>query len=372
MTTRDLRAARRIVVKLGSTTVVAPELEGLVLQMQALRERGHEVAVVTSGAVALGMASMGLSERPRELARKQALAAVGQADVMGRYKALFGRFGVPCAQILLTHEDISHRRHFLNIRHTLLETLAMGAVPIVNENDTVATEELRFGDNDRLAAALATVVDADLVVLLSDVDALCDADPRTTPGARPIHEVEAIDANVRAMAGSAGSQLGTGGMASKIEAAHLAVEAGIPLILARGSAPDVLTRLMAGELVGTRFHARPKRVGRRRHWIGFLSKVHGTVVVDAGAAEALRTRGSSLLPIGVTEARGPFSRGDAVSVVGPDGRELARGLVGYGHAELARIAGRRTAEAADILQVEGVDPVVHRNDMVLIEEGEGR
>ncbi|MCA9514856.1 MAG: glutamate 5-kinase, partial [Myxococcales bacterium] len=284
-----------------------------------------------------------------------------------RYRASFARHGVECAQLLLTHEDLSNRRHFMSVRHTLGELFALGVVPIANENDTVATEELRFGDNDRLAAAFATVADADLVILLSDIDALYDADPRRVPEARPIREVPTIDDRVRAVAGAAGSGVGTGGMVSKVQAAEIATEAGIPLVIARGDDPALIAAIVHGEPVGTCFLPN-RKVDRRRHWIHFLSKLKGTISVDAGALRALRERGSSLLPIGVTTVRGQFVRGDAVAIAGPDGAVVARGLVGYDHETLARIRGQRSDAAAELLDRAAIDPVVHRNDMVLADE----
>ncbi len=365
------RPLRRVVVKLGSTLVVSEHFERLVADLQALRCGGIEVAVVTSGAVAVGMQLMDLAERPAELSQVQALAALGQGELMGRYNTAFGVSGARCAQILLTHEDLSDRRHFMNVRHTLEATFAMALVPVVNENDTVATEELRFGDNDRLASALATVIDADLVVLLSDIDALYDADPRVVAAAAPIHEVARIDDAIRAMAGAAGSEVGTGGMASKVAAAELAVLAGIPLVVAAGEVPQVLARVLAEEQVGTHFHATGRGVGKRRHWIGFLSKVHGSLKVDDGAVRALRERGSSLLPVGVCSVEGHFSRGDAVSIVGPDGVEVARGLVGYDAADVRRIAGHPSADVPRILENTAADAVVHRNDLLLVDTEPG-
>jgi glutamate 5-kinase len=364
---RDLGSLKRVIVKLGSTTALRLDLPAFAAEVVAARELGVDIILVSSGAVAVGMETLSLTERPMELARVQALAAIGQADLMHRYKEAFARHGVPCAQILLTHEDLSDRGHFLNIRHTLSEALAWGAVPVANENDTVATEELRFGDNDRLAAALATVVDADLVILLSDVDALYSADPRFDPSAAPIAAVEVVDGAIRAMAGGVGSRVGTGGMRSKIDAARLAVEAGIPLVLASGQAPRALTRILAGEPLGTIFVPPARRVTRRRHWIGHLSKVHGRLQIDAGAALALRERGSSLLPVGVVAVSGRFARGAAVAIDGPDG-PVARGLTGYASGDVARIVGLRTSEVEALLELNAVDPVVHRNDLVLVEE----
>lgn len=364
---RDLGAVSRVVVKLGSSIILHRGLGPLVDEVQAARGAGVEVILVTSGAVAVGQTALGIQQRPRSLAKVQALAALGQGDLMARYRAEFGRFDVGCAQILLTHEDLADRTHFLNVRQTMREVLGYGLIPIINENDSVATEELRFGDNDRLAAAIATVVDADLVVLLSDVDSLCDKDPRLHDDALPIHEIDAIDATIVAMAGAAGAH-GTGGMASKIAAAGLAVEAGIPLIVAPGHAEGVLTRILAGELLGTRFVPPEQRVDRRRHWIQHYSKRRGAVTVDAGAVKALTERRSSLLPAGVVAVEGTFERGDAVSIIDEHGATIALGLVGYDAPDLSLIAGQRSSQAARTLGREAVGPVVHRNDLVLQDE----
>ncbi len=246
MTRRELGGVRRLVVKLGSRIVVSEAFDGIVDEAARLTSAGTEVVIVSSGAVAMGMRCLALEERPSGLSRVQALAATGQAELIGRYNERLALHGCRCAQVLLTHEGLSARRHAMNIRHTLEDLLALGILPVVNENDSVATEELRFGDNDRLASAVGATLGADLVILLSDVDALYDADPRVDPGASRLLEVTTIDATIRAMAGSAGSSLGTGGMASKIAAAELAVGAGIPLIVASGQDGDVLRRLLAG------------------------------------------------------------------------------------------------------------------------------
>jgi len=360
-----LKGVSRVVVKLGSTTVSSSFFSTLIEDIQACRQRGVEVVIVTSGAVAAGMKVTGVAERPTILADIQALAAVGQAAVMGRYNSAFSAHGVHCAQLLLTHEGISHRKHLLNIRRTFDAVLSRGIVPVVNENDTVAVEELRFGDNDRLASALASVVEAGAVILLSDIDALYDGDPRVDPRASPIPEVREIDEHIRMAAQGQGTDLGTGGMASKVAAAELSLAAGIPLVVASGSEPSVISRVLEGEELGTCFQPTGRTVGRRRHWIGFLSKLQGSVVVDAGAASALRDRGSSLLSIGVTGVEGSFERGDAVAILGPDRVEVGRGIVGYGSDELALIAGSNSVEAARILNVTVGNPVIHRNDLLL-------
>lgn len=364
MTSRPTGTVRRLVVKLGSRVVLSPAFDGIVDEVACLSLAGTATVIVSSGAVAMGMRVLGLAQRPSSLSRVQALAAVGQAALIRRYDERLSASGCRVGQVLLTHEGLSRRHNAMNIRHTLEDLLRLGLVPVVNENDSVATEELRFGDNDRLAAAVAATVGAELVILLSDVDGLYDADPRTTRNAKPIAEVAVIDDTIRAMAGAAGSSVATGGMASKIAAAELAVGAGIPLIVASGQTRDVLGRLLSGEPIGTCFAA-AESVGRRRHWIGFLSRVQGTVTIDPGAVRALRERGSSLLAAGIVSVSGGFDRGDAVSVVDGSGAEVARGLCGYGAVDLGKICGCRSDEVLGVLRVDAADPVVHRDDLVL-------
>ncbi len=361
---QDPRRPRRVVVKLGSATLRQLDFDALARELCALRNEGLELALVTSGAVAFGMAALNVAERPDKLSDIQALAALGQVDLMARYRAAFAAYRMTCGQVLLTHEALSDRRHFLNIRHALHGLLARDVIPIANENDTVATEELRFGDNDRLAAAFATVIDADLVILLSDIDALYDADPRQNPDATPIREVSVIDDTLLAVAGSAGSNVGTGGMAPKLAAARVAMDAGIPLVLTSGHDPAVLRRILEGEPVGTRFVPSVDRMDRRRHWIGYLSKLQGSIVVDDGACKALTDRGSSLLPIGVTSVTGPFVRGDAIAVLRADGTELGRGLVSYDSETLIRVQGLRSADVRAHVGQDTPDAVIHRNDLV--------
>lgn len=361
---RILGAVRRVVVKVGSSTLQSVSLDALTDALVSLRQRGVDVALVTSGAVACGMQRMGIADRPREITQVQALAAIGQADLMARYQVSFARHGLAAAQILLTHGDLAERGNFLNIRHTLRELFGYGVVPIANENDTVATDELRFGDNDRLAAAFATVVEADLVVLLSDIPSLFDKDPRKHADAAPISDVHRIDDTIRGMGGEAGSGVGTGGMNSKIQAADIATRAGIPLIIANGADPSILGAIMRGEEIGTLFHPQ-RQITRRRHWIGFFSRTLGVLRVDAGAAQALRETASSLLPIGVTAVEGHFAIGDAVEVRDTEGTLIGRGLVNYDSDLLVQIRGLKRDAIGQKLGRTYVDPVVHRNDFVV-------
>ena len=363
----------RVVVKIGTSSITDDEgdvnrgtIAKLCREVAALRASGSDVVIVTSGAIAAGLPELGLggANRPSDAVTLQAVATVGQVALMEVYRAELASHGLVSGQVLLTPHDFIVRAQYLHARQTLTCLLELGVVPVVNENDSVATEELRFGDNDRLAAAVGATVGADLVILLSDIDALYDADPRTAANAQPIVEVQVIDDTIRAMAGAAGSSIGTGGMASKIAAAELAVGAGIPLIVASGQDGHVLKRLLNGEIIGTRFAA-STTVGRRRHWIGFLSKVKGTVTIDTGCVSALRERGSSLLAAGITSVEGAFERGDSLRIVDELGEEVARGLSGYASSDLVRICGCRSSEVLRVLDVDAADPVVHRDDLLL-------
>lgn len=364
MTAPKMTTIKRLVVKMGSQVVLSEAFDDLVDEIAELSNAGLELVVVSSGAVAMGIRCLGLSTRPRALSRVQALAALGQAELMSRYNNRLLRSKCRAAQVLLTHEGLSQRRNAMNIRRTLEDVLALGLIPVVNENDSVATEELRFGDNDRLAAAVGATVGADCVVLLSDIDALYNANPRENPDAVAIAEVDAITDDIRAMAGSVGSAVGTGGMISKIAAAELSVGAGIPLIVASGAHQGVLKAIIRGEPIGTRFAANAQ-VDRRRHWIGSLSKIKGTLCVDSGAVDALTQRGSSLLAAGLVKVQGEFERGDSVRIVDDAGVEIGRGLSGYTSADLHRISGCRSEEVLGVLNIEAADPVIHRDDMVL-------
>ena len=339
------------------------DLGRFVRDLLALERRGIDIILVSSGAVAVGMTAVGDEERPESLSRLQALAAIGQTRLMGRYQEAMGAVGLKCAQVLLTHEALATRSHFLNIRDTLRELIASGWIPIVNENDTVATEELRFGDNDRLAAALGTVVDADLVILLSDVDALYDADPTVHPNAHRVGEISLDDPLLDSVSSESSSGVGTGGMSSKVAAARLSCDNGIGLIVANGDVQGILQAVVDEEDVGTYFVPRPEKQGSRRQWIGSLSKVCGRVEVDSGAEKALRGEGSSLLAVGITRVEGKFRRGDTVSIVNESGQEIGRGLIRYDNETLGEIRGLSTHAASKRLRSDVTEPVVHRNDL---------
>jgi glutamate 5-kinase len=336
-------------------------------QWARVRAPAHAVIVVSSGAMASGRAALNFPQLPKHIPVKQMLAAVGQPRLMALYEQLFGLYGVTVAQILLTRADLADRRRYLNSRNTLNALLEHGVAAIVNENDTVATEEIRVGDNDNLSALVANLVDADLLVLLTDQPGLFTADPRVDPGARLVQDVrepEIPDSLWQAAGGAAGG-LGTGGMVTKLQAADLARRSGCAVVIADGGAPDALIRIAAGEAVGTRFHPVSSALESRKRYILSGGRAPGLLTVDDGAARALRQRGS-LLPVGVVSIEGAFERGDTVRVADAAGRELARGIVNYSAADLARIRGRRSDEIEAILRYDYGDEVIHRNDLVLL------
>jgi glutamate 5-kinase len=369
---RALAKARRIVVKVGSGLVTAPEIgpdpdriEQLAGDIAAIR-RDREVALVSSGAIATGMARLALAERPRSIPEKQAAAAVGQSALMWQYEIAFKRHGLPVGQVLLTAQDIGDRTRYLNARNTLLALLGFGVVPIVNENDTVAVEEIKVGDNDNLSALVASLIEADLLVLLTDVDGLYTADPALDRAATKLDTVETITDEILAMAGAHQDGLSVGGMATKLEAAQKAATSGVPMVIASGRQHGVLARILAGEPVGTCFVPRADRLGARKRWIAFAVPPHGRLTVDDGAVRALSGQGRSLLPSGVTSVDGEFAAGDVVGVVGADGREFARGLVNFDAAELRRIRGAKTQEIETRLGYKSVDEVIHRDNLVIL------
>lgn len=366
-----LSRARRIVVKVGSALLVDATtgrlnrawLETLVADIVRLRRQGKEVVLVSSGAIALGRRHLGLARGPLRLEESQAAAAVGQIRLAHAYKELLEAEGVPVAQVLLTLEDSEQRRRYLNARATLTTLLACGAVPVINENDTVATAEIRYGDNDRLAARVAQMVSADCVVLLSDIDGLYTADPNKDPAARFIPLVREITPDIEAMAGDSASEVGRGGMATKVIAARIAVAAGCHFCIAAGAPRHPVRRIEQGGRC-TWFRPAATPVAARKQWIAGTLRPAGELRIDEGAARALRS-GKSLLPAGVTATSGRFERGDTVSVCTADGREMARGIVAYGDAEAARIIGRRSADIAALLGYAGRDELIHRDDLVL-------
>jgi glutamate 5-kinase len=366
-----MSARRRRVIKIGSSLLVDGDgrirhawLDSLAEDLAAWRQRAEAVIVVTSGAIALGRAALGLSTGALRLEEKQAAAAVGQINLAHAYQASLARHGLATAQLLLTLDDSENRRRYLNARSTVEALLKLGVIPVVNENDTVATNEIRFGDNDRLSARVAVMASADELILLSDVDGLYTRDPARDPSAVRIEEVRAITPEIEAMAGGAGSLAGTGGMVSKLAAAKIATRAGCDVVIAPGIATHPLARLAAGGPC-SRFPARDNPRRARKEWLAGSLGVMGVIRIDAGAARAL-CRGSSLLPAGVIDVEGVFERGDAVLVRGPDGQDLAKGLSAYDAADARRIRGQKTEQIAALLGYRGRDELIHRDDLVLL------
>src|ERR1700737_4371554 len=367
-----LLQARRVVVKVGSALLVDQDtgrlnrawLEALVEDLLRLRKRVQQVILVSSGAIALGRRQLGLAKGSLRLDESQAAAAVGQIRLAHGYKEVLEGSNVTVAQVLLTLEDSERRRRYLNARATLESLLALGALPVINENDTVATAEIRYGDNDRLAARVAQMVGADCLVLLSDIDGLYTANPQLDPEAEFISRVLEISPEIEAMAGGVTSDVGSGGMQTKIAAAKIAVGAGCHLCIAKGALQNPLQRIEDGARC-TWFVPSSTPVATRKQWIAGTLKPAGAIVVDDGAVRALMG-GKSLLPAGVTRAMGRFDRGDTVSIIGPDGSEVARGICAYSDGDAARIIGRKSADIEKVLGFRGRDEIVHRDDLVLI------
>jgi len=372
-----LAEARRVVVKVGSALLVDQGtgrlnrawLEALAQDLRRMRRRGQQIILVSSGAIALGRRQLGLPSGALPLEHKQAAAAVGQIRLAHAYKELLEDEHTAVAQVLLTLQDSEQRRRYLNARATLNALLELGAIPVINENDTVATAEIRYGDNDRLAARVAQMASADCLVLLSDVDGLYSADPNKDPAAEYFPEVRAITPRIEAMAGGSASDVGSGGMATKIAAARIAMDAGCHMCIATGHPLNPLKRVEAGARC-TWFVPGATPVAARKQWISGSLKAAGRVQVDGGAAAALR-RGRSLLPAGVTGAEGAFERGDAVDVTDPDGRVLARGLAAYSRADVLRIMGRKSSEIEQLVGFRGRDEIIHRDDLVLRSGADG-
>ncbi len=372
LSARRLIEARRVVVKVGSALLVDGEkgrlnrtwLESFAADIAHLRRRGQEVILVSSGAIALGRRHLGLSAGPLKLEESQAAAAVGQIRLAHAYKELLEAHEITVAQILLTLGDTEQRRRYLNARGTLQTLLSLGAVPVINENDTVATAEIRYGDNDRLAARVAQMTGADCLVLLSDIDGLYTANPHQNPEAELISRVLDITPAIEAMAGGTTSGFGTGGMQTKIAAAKIAVGAGCHLCISKGATQHPLKRIEEGARC-TWFVPSSTPSAARKQWIAGTLRPAGAISVDEGAVRAL-LQGKSLLPAGVTRAVGRFDRGDTVSIVGPDSLEVARGICAYSDSDTARIMGRKSTEIENLLGFRGRDEIVHRDDLVLM------
>ncbi len=363
--------ARRVVVKVGTSTLTGggrepnrSRLSAIAADVAAVHRQGREVVLVSSGAIATGAAHVGLSLPVRGISLRQALAAIGQPILMAAYGRAFAKFGIPIAQVLLTREDVEDRRRYLNARNTLLTLLRRRVLPIVNENDAVATEEIQIGDNDNLSALVASLIDADLLVILSDVDGLYNDDPRRNPKASLIPLVERIDKAIEQLAHKTRSPIGVGGMLTKIQAARIGTESAVAVVIVNGDTSQPVQRVLAGEPLGTLFLPTGRRLASRRRWLAFGATPRGTVIVDPGAVAALH-RGKSLLPSGIKEVLGDFQSGDLVVIADLEGREVARGLVNYSKAELERIKGLRTSQIEAFLGYKGHEEAVHRDNMVV-------
>jgi glutamate 5-kinase len=364
--------AKRWVVKVGSALLTddGRGIDGVVIgalveEISALRGAGCEVLLVSSGAVAAGLLRLGWPERPDDLHELQAAAAVGQSVLLRHYEERFAQVELLTAQVLLGHDDIEARDRYLNARGTLKTLLSHGVIPIVNENDTVVTDEIRFGDNDTLAALVANLVDADVLVLLTDQDGLFDADPRLSTGARLLGRAKATDSTLDAMVGE-GGRLGRGGMVTKLRAARLAARSGTETLIANGREPRILQRLSQGEVIGSWLESGNEPQNARRQWLASLVAVRGALVIDEGAARVLRESGRSLLPVGVSAVSGEFSRGDVVLCRDVEGREVARGLSNYSADETRRIMGKSSKKIAELLGYGGEAELIHRDNLVLL------
>lgn len=369
-----LKKAKRIVIKVGTSTITYAngkrnfsQIDRLAREISDLQNQGKEMILVTSGAVAVGVDRMGLPGKPKTIPGKQAAAAVGQGVLMHTYEKFFADYGQIVAQVLITKTEAIDRHRYTNTRNTFMELMCQRVIPIVNENDVVALDELKIGDNDNMSALVAGIVDADLVIILSDVDGLYTANPQTHPDAVIVPEVAEITPEIEASAGGVGSARGTGGMATKIQAAKAATSSGIHLVIASGTEKNAITRVLQGEELGTLFVSRENRLQFRKRWLAFGAKIAGSIVVDDGCAKAIRKAGGcSILPAGVFAVQGEFLPGSTVSVIDKDAHELARGLVHYSSAELEQIKGCNSGEIANILGHKNFDEVIHRDDLVIL------
>ena len=371
-----LSKARRIVLKVGSAVLTTPDglnlplIERLVAESGALQGGEREFIIVSTGAIAAGCRKLGLSSRPTGIPEQQAVAAAGQSALMLAYEEAFAGFGLKVAQILLTHDDLESRQRFLNARNTLFTLLQWRVVPIINENDTVATDELklRFGDNDNLAALICNLVGADLLIILTDIDGLYDKDPREHPDARLVPLVESFDAELEKAASGRAGALGRGGMGSKLQAAKKAAAAGLPTIIANGLTPGILKKIFAGDEVGTIFLPQAQKLKSRQYWLAYNVNPKGAILLDQGAYEALSQRHKSLLPAGIVAVFGGFGKGAAVQLMDPEGKPFAIGLTNYSARDIARIQGRQTKEIEQFLGQKGYDEVIHRDNLVIFPE----
>lgn len=369
-----LREAKRIVVKVGSSSITHANgkrnfsaIDRLARELSDLQNQGKEMILVSSGAIAVGVDRLGLPEKPSTIPGKQAAAAVGQGVLMHTYEKFFAEYGQIVAQVLLTKTESIDRHRYANSRNTFMELLKQRVIPIVNENDVVALDELKIGDNDNMSALVAGIIDADLVIILSDIDGLYTANPQTHPDAKLVSLVQEITPAIEASAGGVGSSRGTGGMATKIQAAKAATSSGIHMVIASGAEKNAVSRILAGENIGTLFLSRENRLQFRKRWLAFGARIKGSIIVDEGCVRALhKTGGCSILPVGVAAVEGSFEAGSTVSVKDAQGRELARGLAHYSSEELTKIKGCKSSEILQVLGHKNFDEIIHRDDLVIL------
>ncbi len=370
----QFQSYRRIIVKVGTSTLTydtgqlnLQRIGKLVEELADLQNRGKEMILVTSGAGGAGASRMGLKSKPDTLPEKQALAAIGQGILMHIYEKFFSEYGRAVAQLLVTREDLDDRVHYLNMVNALSALLRMDVLPIINENDTVATHEFKFGDNDTLSAMVAGVVDADLLILLSDVDGLYDQDPREHPEAKLIEEVTGITEQMEANSANRGTVFSSGGMLTKLKAARICMNEGIPMIIANSDEKNIIRRIIDGENVGTLFIPQKQKISARKKWIAFGRVQQGSLTVDNGCENALLHHGKSLLPSGLTAVTGDFHQGDVVMILNAAGREIARGITNYGAEELRQLMGRKSGEIMGILGYKDYDEAIHRDNLIIME-----
>ncbi|MGI9534907.1 MAG: glutamate 5-kinase [Thermodesulfobacteriota bacterium] len=368
---------KRVVLKIGSSILTdndgnlfEPRFGQLATQIVEIRKKGLEVIVVSSGAIASGMKKLNLRVKPSEIHIKQAIAACGQSSLIWNYEKAFSKFGVNVAQILLTHDGLADRKRFLNARKTIHQLLEMNIIPIVNENDSVAVEEIMIGDNDNLASLVTSLTEAELMVLLTNIDGIYKEDPRKNSDAEFISLVEVIDNNLEKLAGDTTGNTTTGGMITKIEAIKKASVFGVPSIISNGETEDVLQKIFNGEEIGTLILPSKEKLSARKHWIAFNLQIAGEIVVDNGARDAITSKGKSLLPSGIKEIRGNFGIGDSILCIDVNGNEIARGITSYSSKEIKKIAGRKTTEIEKILGYKYSDEVIHRDDLAVIRKND--
>ncbi len=373
MNTREqIKDAKRIVVKVGTSTLLHPNgkinlyrIEHLVRELSDLASQGKEVVLVTSGAIGVGMVRMGLEKRPDSIQERQALASIGQVLLMHLYDKFFTEYGQIAGQVLLTKENFANHSQYINGRNTIMTMLQKGMIPVINENDAVTIAEVKIGDNDTLSATVAAMVDADVLIILSDIDGVYDANPQTNPDAKLLREIKEITQAVEQLAGGAGSNVGTGGMATKIEAAKIATAAGVTMFIASGSQNGVVRDILQGEDYGTVFPPKPAHLRARKGWLAFGRRLSGVLFVDKGCVKALKA-GSSLLAAGITGTEGEYLAGSTVRVLTGDYQEIARGTINYNAAVVEKLKGRKTCDFASLIEGEIHEEVIHRDNMVLM------